>query len=438
MRNIIILLILISFTTHGQTKFSTLQECLDFARANNPVLKIESLNEQVSQEKVRSAWASLLPQVRAFGSMDDNISLPVQLVPAEFVGGTEGEYAKLKFGTQFNASYGAEASLSLVNVSNWKNIKANSLAMSAAKFQKEDEELSITEQIITSYYFLLLSREAILLNQDLASSADSLLDAATSRLENGLIEPLEFNRVKAVNLETHQQLDESRSAFERNLNNLKTLCGIPDSDSLVVNENIAQSAKQIKPTSLTINTQQLPRFRMFESRNLQMQEELKRQRMKTLPEISLYARYTRQAFRDEFNFFESGQPWFDVAVAGVRAEWVLFSGLNRHASIRQAAMQSKISELDLQNYKSQADREIEDLRLTHQIASAGVTRYQEHYLLNSANHKIANKKYSEGVYSIDQYINIYQEVVRSQNQYLSKLANYLIYESIISTRNSLN
>jgi outer membrane protein TolC len=433
-----ICIFLISFSIQAQTKFSNLRECLDFAKANNVALKIEKLNQQVSQEKMRSAFASLLPQVRAFGSLDDNISLPVQLVPAEFVGGNEGEYAKVKFGTQFNASYGAEASISLINASNWKNVKSNSYAVDAARFQMEDRQLSITEQIIISYYSVLLSRESIRLNEDLANSADSLLDAAQSRLDNGLIETLEYNRVRAITLETRQQLHESTVAFSKSLSSLKSLSGIAETDSLILTENFEQLSQAASSGGLTTSSQHLPRYKMFQARTLQMQEELKRQRVKTLPEISLYARYSRQAFRDEFNFFESEGSWFDVAVAGLRAEWSLFTGLNRHAAIRQASIQSKIAELDLANYKSIAERELEDIRINHQLAIEGVERYQQHYLLNTMNHKIANKKYSEGVYTIDQYITIYQEVVRSQNQYLNKLANHFIYQSIVATRNSLN
>lgn len=436
MKKLILLLMVVSFSLHAQTKFNSLQECLEFSKANNPTLKIENLNQGISEEKMKSAWASLLPQVKIFGTMDDNLALPVQLVPAQFLGGNEGDYAKVKFGTQFNSTYGAEASLSLINASNWKNVKATSYAKDAAKFQKEDKELSVTEQIITAYYFVLLSREAIILNQDLVSSSDSLLDAADARLKNGLIETLEYNRVRSVSLETRQQLEESKGAFEKNLNSLKSLCGVSETDTLIVTESIAQSLQKITPGTLNISMEALPRYKMLQSKSFQSLEESKRQRARALPEISLYARYARQAFRDEFNFFSGGE-WFDVAVAGVRAEWNIFTGLNRHASVRQASMQSKIAELELDNYKSQADRELEELRINHRIAAEGVEKYQEHYVLNTTNHGIANKKYSAGVYTIDQYINIYQEVVRSQNQYLNKLANYLVFESIVSSRNEL-
>src|SRR4051812_12297935 len=111
------LLLFISSQTFAQTQFNNLEELLQYTRQNNPSLKAEKLNVDVSKQRLASAWSALLPQVKAFGTLDNNVSLPVQLVPAQFLGGAEGEYAKVQFGTQFASTYGVEANLSLVNVS---------------------------------------------------------------------------------------------------------------------------------------------------------------------------------------------------------------------------------------------------------------------------------------------------------------------------------
>lgn len=423
---------------YGQTQFGSLQECLEYSSRNNASLKIDHLNEAISHERVKAAWAALLPQVKVFGNLDNNLSLPVQLVPAQFLGGPEGEYAQVKFGTQYNASYGAEASLSLVNVSNWKNIRSSVHARQAAASQAKDHALTIREQIITAYYFALLSREAIALNQDLVDAGDSLVTAADARLGNGLIEPLEFNRVKSLYIESLQQLRESQGAYEKNLGTLKSLCGLHENDTLVLRENIAQFMQlNHSPASLEITAQQLPGYSMLSARERQAREDLQRQRTKALPELSLFTRVSRQTFSDELNLFSSEQPWFDVAVAGLRAEWTLFTGFNRQSAVRQASLQSQIARYELDNYTAQAEKELEELRINHQVAAHGVGGYMEHYRLNATNYSIAGEKYAQGVYTIDQYVTIYQEMVRSQNQYLGQLASYLVYESIVQSRNAL-
>lgn len=433
-----LLLIFSLFSLNAQTQFNNLQECLEYSIQNNALLKIDQLNREISQQKIKSAWAALLPQVKAFSMLDNNMELPVQLVPAQLFGGNEGEYAKLQFGTQYAASYGAEASLSLINVSNWKNVRSSTLADEIALHHLNDREMNIKEQLITSYYFVLLSREAIVLNQDLVKSGDSLLSAASIRLNNGLIEPLEFNRVKSLYLESQQQLRESEGAYVKNINALKVLCGMSERDSLILNESIAQSILQsTTPSTLTTTFEQLPMHKMLYTKNLQALEDLKRQRAKVFPELSLYARVSRQTFNNEFKIFSSDQQWFDVSVAGVRAEWNLFTGFNRQSNIRQASLQKEIAAYDLQHFSLQSQKEIEDLRINHQIAVDGIKIFIEHHQLNTASYRIAGEKYNQGIYTIDQYVNIYQEMVRSQNHYLSKVANYLVYESIVQSRNTL-
>jgi outer membrane protein TolC len=133
--------------------------------------------------------------------------------------------------------------------------------------------------------------------------------------------------------------------------------------------------------------------------------------------------------------FNGNQPWFDVAVVGLRAEWNLFTGLSRQSSIRQASLQSHIAKQESENSALQTQKELNELRVNHEVAAYGLGRYAEHFQLNRMNHQVALEKYNNGIYTLDQFIIVYQESVRSQNQYLTKLASYLVYDSIIAIKN---
>jgi outer membrane protein TolC len=429
-------MIMASGASMAQVRFDGLDQCLEYAREHNVTVQTEKINQQISNEQVKAARGVLFPQVKAVASLDNNLSLPVQLVPAAFLGGNEGEYAEVQFGTQYNASYGVEAGLSLINVSNWKNIRAAVLGSEASRFQALDREQTISEQVITAYYNTLLSREAVDLNSALASANDSLMRIATARLEQGAIEPLDHNRIKAIYLESVYQLRESQGLFNTNKNALRALLGVPENDSLLLTERVAD--KLISASSaarLAVHGDQAPRYQMLSYRLLQAREEMKRQRSEVYPDLSLFARYSRQAFRNEFDFFSSGQSWYDIAVVGVKAEWNLFTGLSRQASIRQASLQADVAQREMVNYTLQTEKELAELETNHKVAAYGASRYGEHYQLSRDNYTIAGIKYSQGVYTLDQFITIYQEMVRSQNLYLSSLARYFIYDSIIKTKN---
>lgn len=435
MKSIFLLFIIATIPALGQVQIESAEKCLAYVRIHNLPLQNESLNEEVSRERLRAAWALMLPQIKAFGTFDDNISLPVSLVPAQFLGGQEGQFAEVQFGTQYSASYGAEASLSLINVSNWKNVKSASYGQEVARYQRINQEQSVLEQATTAYYLAILSREASSLNRDLVHANDSLVRIAEARFTNGVIEPLEYNRIKAICLESQYQLSESEAQYQKNINALKVLMGIAESDSLVLTEQIGTTLTSQSPTALTATVDQSARYKLASARVLQSEQDWKRQRARVFPEVSLYARYTRQTFSNEFDVFGGNQPWFDIAVVGVRAEWNLFTGFNRHASIRQASLQAKIAQRDAEFSALQTRRDLDDLERNHQMAAFGLDRYAEHFQLNRANFSAASEKYRQGVYTMDQFITVYQETVRSQNQYLSRLANYFIYDSIIRIKN---
>lgn len=435
MKSLFLFLIIATIPAFGQVRVESAEKCLEYVRLHNLSLQNESLNEEVSRVRLRAAWALMLPQIKAFGTLDDNISLPVSLVPAQFLGGPEGEFAEVQFGTQYTATYGAEASLSLINASNWKNIKAASYGQDVARYQHLNQEQTILEQATTAYYLAILSREASLLNKELVNANDSLVHVAEARFNNGVIEPLEYNRIKAIFLESQYQLSESEAQYDKNINALKVLMGVNEKDSLLLTEQIGSTLTSQSPTTLTATADQSARYKLASSRVLQSEQEWKRQQARIFPEISLYARYTRQTFSNEFDVFGGNQPWFDVAVVGVRAEWNLFTGFNRHASIRQASLQSKIAQRDAELSALQTKKEFDDLELNHRSAAFGLGRYTEHFQLNRTNYAAASEKYKQGVYTMDQFITVYQEMVRSQNQYLSRLANYLVYDSIIKIKN---
>jgi outer membrane protein TolC len=435
MKSFLLFLFVATIPALGQVKIESAEKCLEYVRLHNLSLQSETLNEEVSRERLRAAWALMLPQIKAFGTLDDNISLPVSLVPSQFLGGPEGEFAKVQFGTQYTASYGAEASLSLINASNWKNVKAASYGQDVARYQHLNQEQTILEQATTAYYLAILSREASVLNRDLVKANDSLVQVAEARFSNGVIEPLEFNRIKAIYLESQYQLSESESQYDKNINALKVLMGVNEKDSLVLTEQIGSTLTSQSPTGLTATVDQSARYKLSSERLLQSEQEWKRQQARIFPELSLFARYTRQTFSNEFDVFGGSQPWFDVAVVGVRAEWNLFTGFNRQASIRQASLQTKIAQRDAELTSMQTQRDLDDLERNHQSAAFGLERYTEHFQLNRTNYVAASEKYRQGVYTMDQFITVYQEMVRSQNQYLSRLANYLVYDSIIRIKN---
>ena len=431
-----IIAILLALRAPAQVTISNIDEAIVLMKKESQLVAIEQLNTRIAEERLAAARSALLPQVKAFGAFDNNISLPVQLVPAQFLGGPEGEYAKVQFGTRYSANIGAEASLPIVNVSNWKNISAAKQGVRVGEYQREENMLRLTEQVVAQYYYCLLSKEAINLNAALLAASDSLFKAASVRLAEGTIELLDYNRVRSLYLETLQRLTDSKTAYAIDTGRLKTLLGLPASDSIAIAENLNETIGTSKRSALAAQANDLPSLKLSESRLHQAQENLLRQQAKVLPEISLYARYTRQAFSQEVSEITE-VSWFDVGVVGVRAEWNLFTGLNRRSAIKQAYYQKSIAAEEKAQAGADAAEDMRELALNHAVAIESTTNAKERFTLASQNYSLAAIKYTEGIYTIDQYINIYQELVNAHTVYLKALADFMRYESLVQSRNNL-
>ncbi len=434
-RSGILLLVFISFCSYSQVTINSLDDALQLMEQHSPAFHASALTDQSNAEKVSMAMSPLLPQVKAFAGFDNNVSLPVQLVPAKVLGGPEGEYARVQFGTRYSSNVGLEASLALLSLSNWKNVSAAKDARILSAHERRHKDLLATEKVVQQYYLCLLAREAITMNTELVSASDSLLKAADVRYKNGSIELLDVNRVRSLYLETSQNYEESKAWFTKNVDALKVQLGTPLTDSLVIAESITASASG-RPLALEISPTDLPSYALSNAKAQQMYQESLRQQSKVLPEVSLYARYTRQSFSNEVSEL-TNEPWFDVGVVGLRAEWYLFTGFNRQSAIRQSRYQKLIADTEREGSRAEAERQLHELSINHQLAFQTVSSARERYNLNLENYRIAGVKYTEGVYAIDQYVTIYQDLIQAQNNYLRSLSDFLIYEGMVEARNRL-
>ncbi|GEO07214.1 hypothetical protein AAE02nite_48780 [Adhaeribacter aerolatus] len=429
----IFLLLVLGSQVKAQVRFNSLEQCTDYALKNRPDLQNEELAEKKAQNAVKQVSAVLLPQVKATSALDDYLGLPVQLVPAEFLGGQPGEFRSIQFGTQYNLSYGLEAALPLVNVQAWKNRKIAESDVKAVHYQKLNAYQRAQEEISRVYYATLLSRQVTQIARENAFINDSLLFIADQKFKSGLLETLDYNRLKALQLESRQLWQDNRTAYEKNLNLLKNLCGLPPEASLELSETL--QANQLEKVTLASPVEQQNGYQVLQWRIRAAEQEWQKQKLRWLPEVSAYGRYTRQAQRREFNFLDSDYPWFQIGLIGLRADWPLFTGFNRSVATRQAGLNHQMVQNELKNYQLRTQYELAEININYQNTIQSLQSYQQHYNLYGENYKLAVFKYKADVYSVDQLLQVYAEKLKSQNQFIQAMANYYINRSLIQLKN---
>jgi outer membrane protein TolC len=430
------LLLINGLSAQAQLVLENVDACIAFAQQNNLQLQAARRTADAAAQAKPMQRAALMPQLKAVSSMEYYFSLPVQLIPAEVLGGEPGTYLEVSFGQPYALNLGLEASMPLINASLWIGTRQAAMEGNTAALQLEHNRLNTAEGVARAYYLTLLSQQAVGLAQSTKAANDSLMVQARHKLENGVLEPLEANRIRNLQLESDRNLDENKAVFANNLSRLKVLLGLESQEELLLTEVLEpeQELQTLPEAGYTYTA--LPAYRLGEAMVQSSKINWQRERSKLLPELSAYARYTRQAQRDAFNFTESGQPWFNIGIVGLRLEWPIFTGLYRLASTRKAHLQWEAATLELQHTANRMQQEQQELLTNYQQSSRSLAFAQESFSLGNQNYQLAMLKYKAGVLPLDGLINVYHEMLRAQNGLLKALSDHMYYSALITTRNT--
>jgi outer membrane protein len=426
-------LLLISLPAGAQTVVTSVQEALALARRSNPDLVNARQNRLVQDQQRAATRASLMPTARLFTNFDYNYALPVQLVPAEFLGGRPGDFREFRFGLPFFLTAGAEVNVPIVNRPARADrgiVDQNLQIIDNQTLVLQDE---VSTQIARIYHAALLTRSALTITRRNLLAADTLTRIAQERLTKGLIEPLEYNRIRTVQLTTMDVLYQNELAYVRNLNQLKLVLGLAPADSLNLAEDLS-----VRPavTGLSVITgPERPQVTLRQARLDLARLQLDRERLQRWPTLAAYGRYTQQAQRNQINFLNPNERWFTIGVTGLQFNWAIYTGGLRASNLTRARLQLKLAESELAYERNRQQTDTDDIQHTYNQAVRSLELNRQNFELSNQNVQIALVKYRSGLFAYDQYLNVFNEALSAQNRYLTNLSNVFINQTILQLRN---
>ncbi len=420
---------------YSQNVIKDVNEAIELAKKNNLDLQISRQNTQLQQWNVATAKGTRLPQLKFTSAFDYNFLLPTQLIPAQFFGGKEGEFRSIQFGVPFNLTAGLEGNVPLWNAGLKQDVKIAEANQKIGTLQTLVLQDDLSTQVARLYYATVFTQIYIEITKQNLTNTDSIARIAGERKEKGLIDQLEFNRVRSTRLAVEDVLYQNETVYQKNLNQLRLAVG----DSAA---SVATSASLLKqehdPLVLPVVTNEgaVPRLQLRASQFSLAKEQIKKEQKLKLPTLSAYARYSEQAQRNELNFLNFNEKWFGIGVAGLRFEVPIYNGRIRESAIARARANADIAQLQLTNETRKYDAETRDLLITYNEAILALNINREAYRLSEENMKLVLIKYKGGILSYDQYLNVFNEVLNAQNKYLRTLADVMINGKLLEIRRS--
>jgi outer membrane protein TolC len=424
---LLILAFLVVFTTNAQQRLSV-NDAQQLGLTNNTEVKNARLDVKLAKKKVKETVAIGLPKINGEVNMQQFLEIPTTVVPANMFApsASADEFTELQFGTEYNSTSTLSASQLVFDGSYIVGLKASSIYKSLSIQSLELTEQQIQDSIAAAYYNVLVAEERKAFLKLIADIHQDILDEVSTMYELGLVEDLDVDRMALTLSNMKIQSENMDRMTDVAYLYLKLILGLPLDEEIILTDSLNNLLSdnqiiQLKEPSIENRKE----YQLAQTQTQLMKLDLRRFQSQLLPSITAFASYSKNAYRNEFDFFDEGK-WYPSNVIGIKANMTLFDGLARVSRIQQA----QINYEKARNNQSQTS---ESLQLAYEMALSNyITAFnsQEQTANNlELSKKIYHKtllKYKEGLVSSSELSQAGADYSQAQANNAQSIYNLLI------------
>jgi outer membrane protein TolC len=401
----------------------TLEEAIEFGLENNRNIINANLEVQKAYKEKWKTIATGLPQLSARADYQNFIELPTSLIPAQFFGGNDGEFAEVQFGTPQTMSAGITLNQLIFDGSYVVGIEATKVYLDASKNILEKTVLEIRKNIVNSYFSVLLVRANVGFLEKNRDNLNSNLTELIQLFKNGFDEEQSVEQLRLTLSSVESQLRYAQNMERTTLNMLKLLLGFPTASPLFLSDSleVLTTPDLFQITDENFKTENNIDIKIAENNLLSESLLYRYERSKSLPRISAFLNGNYTGNSESFTFTNVDQKWFGASLFGVQLQVPIFSSLKRRASSQKA----KIS---VSGARSLLKETKERIFIETQAASNKYKLAIENYFTAKENLALANRikdknqiKYFEGMVGSFELRQAQLQLYSAQNNYIKAI-----------------
>jgi outer membrane protein len=422
----------IFFTANAQTDSSsnihyfTAKEAVDYALKNAVQVKNALIDIELQQQQNKQITAQALPQVNGNVSFTDYLSIPTQLIPAEFVGGPAGTYFPVKFGTKYSGTYGANLQQILFDGQVFVGLQARRAAIKNATLAADITKEQIKANVYKVYYQLIVGQRQIGTIDANIANYEKLLHDTKVIYQNGFAEKLDVDKVQVQLSNLQTQKLKAQNQIDEGKEGLKLLMNVSEGDSLVLTDTL--SDEEIKSNILdeNYNYEDRKEYQQLETAIELDKYNVKRYQLSKIPTLSFSANFNRNAQRTTFNFLKNEEPWYTSSFISFNLAIPIFDGGARNANIRTAKLNLLKMNNNLDQMKSSIDNGVAQSRINMKSAILTMDTQKKNITLAEQVYNSTKLKYEQGLGSNQEISTAQTDLITAQNNYYSSLYDAII------------
>lgn len=419
----------------GPTVFG-LEEAVKYGLKNNPSMQNASLE---IQKAYKERWATIaigLPQISASGSYQNFLELPVSLVPAQFFGGNEGEFAELQFGTNQNMVGSVQVNQLIFDGSYIVGVQASAVYLKISELGYEKTSIEVRKAIVDAYGTVLLARENAAILAKNKNNLEKTLAETKKIVANGFAEEENVEQLALTLSRLDTQLNYANNLKVITTKMLKWVMGMPEEESLELTQTLEELVALKMLASLSDSEFNIDNNVDLKFAENDMEADIllyRLEKSKALPSLSAFVNGTYTGNANDFNFTQSDQNWFYSSLFGVNLQLPIFSSLMRSAKTQKAKLAVVQAETRLEDTRNRLSIELEMALNDVNLALKNYNTSKKDLALAERIEQKNKVKYLEGISSSFELREAQQQLYTVQNQYLQSMKSVIDAKTKLET-----
>ena len=423
------------FAQEQPTSFS-LQEAIDYALENNRSAINAARDIDAAKQQKWETTASGLPQISASVDYQNYLKQLISVIPAEFLGGQEGELAEVAFSTKQSLTAFATVNQKIFDGSYIVGLQSAKVYLEISKNAKVKTDLEVRKAVIEAYGNVLLAEESVAILERNIEVLEKNLYETNKIFENGLEEEESVEQLKITLSGVQSSLNNTNRLKKLAYQMLNFTLGLDVHDALTLIDNLETLTENNISLNI-LNIEENPESTIdyliaqndAEAKTLL----LKLEKSKALPTLNAFLNGGYSGYGDEFNFTKKSQDWFGSSLFGVSLDIPIFSSGMRSASTQRAQINLEKAETQLTETEQRIKLEIASAKSDYQFAIEDYDNKKENLALAERIETKNQTKFFEGIGSSFELRQAQTQLYAAQQELLQAMLDVVNSKAALET-----
>ena len=386
---------------------ATLENCIDFALENQPLIKQSLIDENITNQEIKSKLADWYPQLNFNFNYQHNYKLQTSVIQGNAV----------HFGVINTSS--AQFSLNQT-IFNKDVLLASSTAGDVSKEAEQsaaENKINVVVSVSKAFYAALLAKNQIdLINEDITRLTQSEKDTY-SQYKSGIVDKTDYMRATVALNNAKAEQKQVIEMLKTSYANLKEQMGYPANEELKLSYDTTKMEEDIfVDTTKKINFDSRIEFQLLKTGKRLQEANLNYYEWSFIPSLSAFGEYNFNFFNDRLSqLYKQDYP---TAYVGLQLSFPIFEGGKRFHEIEQAKLELERYDYDFESLKSSINTE-------YVRALSNYKSNLENFLTQKKNLDLAKDVYNTIELQYKSGIKAYLDVITAETDLRSTQVNYI-------------